>query len=123
MTKIEKIEWIDEDIKEADVTISDGTYSVICFACPFILHENDLFQDRISCLDVEYVLKAFESNPIVEKRDDAYSYFLRGKLIDRENKIIKIGEIEIDISDADVPGDIREGDIIEFIVSRLDILR
>jgi hypothetical protein len=121
MATITKVEWIDESGKEADVTISDGTYSVVCFSCPFTLRENDTFVDKIYCLDAENIVKSLEDEPIIVKKDGFYEYLLRGKLEDKEYKIVRIGELQIDISEIDIPGDICNGDIIEFNVSRLDI--
>ncbi len=119
MVVVKKIEWIDEAEKEADVTISDGNYSVKCFSSPFMLQENENFMDKIQCLDIENIFKSFETDPMIVKKDGFYEYFLRGKLED--DKVFRIGELKIDISDAYIPGDIYVGDIIEFSVSRLDI--
>ncbi|EGK2526149.1 hypothetical protein IOQ60_001957, partial [Listeria monocytogenes] len=114
MVKVAKVEWTDESQQEADVTISDGAYSVVCFSCPFSLKEDDIFMDVLYCLDVENIQKSNEPQQLVIKKDDFYEYFLRGKLEDKENKIVRIGELCINISEAYIPGDIREGDMIEF---------
>jgi hypothetical protein len=118
MVKIIKVEWIDKEEREADVTISDGTFSVVCYSCPFKLQEGEIFENRLYCLDVENILKTSEPEVIING-SDFYEYSVRGKLGD--NRVVSIGELQVDVSDADIPGDICSGDMIEFSINRLDI--
>ncbi|MEG0153664.1 MAG: hypothetical protein RR744_10930 [Cellulosilyticaceae bacterium] len=120
MIIIKNVERSDESQEEADVTISDGTYSVMCFSSSFMLKTNDEFKDKIYCFDVEDLCIATKSEPIVEKKDDFYEVFIRGKL-EEENSVVYVGELVIDISEAHIPKDICGGDMIEFSSSRLDI--
>ena len=121
MVIVDKINWIDERAREADVTITDGTYSLLCFSCPFSQHEKEIYQKLIYCFDVDGVIKSFESNPAVIKKSGFYEYMLRGELKKKESKIVSIGEFKIDISEAQIPNDIIDGDYIEFTVGRLDL--
>lgn len=121
MVTIEKIEWSDESREEADVTISDGINSVTCFSSLSALQVKDVFLDKLYCLDVENLYKSVEFEPLIKKKDDFYEYFVRGKLEMGENKIVFVGELQIDILETSIPGDIFDGDMIEFTVSRLDI--
>lgn len=81
----------------------------------------DVFLDKLYCLDVENLYKSVEFEPLIKKKNDFYEYFVRGKLEMGENKIVFVGELQIDISETSIPGDIFDGDMIEFTVSRLDI--
>jgi len=62
---------------------------------------------------------------MIEKKEDFYEYFVRGRLEERKGKIVCVGELQIDISidisEAYILIDICIGDMIEFTVSRLDI--
>lgn len=118
MMKIEKVNWIDAKAQEAEVIISDGVYSVTCFSCPLELQEQGIFNDTVHCLDVENIQKSFETSPLVKKGKGFYEYVLRGKF---EDGIVRIGGLQIDISNVAIPADIADGDVIEFNVSRLDI--
>lgn len=35
MLTIKEITWINEEIREADVVVTDGTYEIVCFSHPF----------------------------------------------------------------------------------------
>lgn len=120
MVIVDKINWINKEEREADVTISDGTYSVLCFSCPFNQKENDIFDNLIYCFEVKGIAKSFESNPSIIKKNGFYEYMLRGRL-EKKEKIVNIGELQIDISEANIPNDIHDGDYIEFEVGRLDL--
>lgn len=121
MVIVEKINWIDKEEREADVTITDGIYSVLCFSHPCNQNEKDIFNNLIYCFDAYDIVKSFECNPAIIKKSGFYEYMLSGELKSKEDKIVKIGELQIDISDGDIPKDINEGDYIEFQVMRLDV--
>lgn len=40
MVIVDKVNWIDKEGEEADVVITDGIYSVLCFSCPFTQNKN-----------------------------------------------------------------------------------
>ena len=121
MVIVDKINWVDKDEREADVTITDGTYTLLCFSYPFNQNEKDIFENLIYCFNIKDIVKSFESYPAVIKKNGFYEYTLRGKLEKREDKIVSIGELQIDISEANIPNDINDGDYIEFVVGRLDL--
>jgi hypothetical protein len=121
MVIVEKINWIDKEEREADVTITDGIYSVLCFSCSFNKDEKDIFDNMIYCFEAHDIAKSFESNPAIIKKSGFYEYMLTGELKSKEDKIVKIGELQIGISDANIPNDINKGDYIEFQVERLDL--
>ena len=121
MLIVERISWIDKNEREADVTITDGVYSIVCFSCPFNQNENDIFDNLIYCFEAHDIVKSFKSDPAIIKKEGFYEYMLIGELKSKSDKIVKVGELLIDISDADIPNDINEGNYIEFTVDRLDL--
>lgn len=122
MTFVEKIEWLDKENKEASVTISDGDFSLICYVSSCDLIKNEKFNEKIYCLDVEYIYLINDDTYEVERPDySCYGYILKGKLADIDNKIMLIGNIKIDLSTTHIPGDIFEDQFIEIKVPRLDI--
>ncbi|MBA4538854.1 hypothetical protein H1Z61_17580 [Bacillus aquiflavi] len=121
MPIIKKINWIDEHAKEADVIISDGEFSLKCFSCPFELKEGQEFEDYIYCLDIQYVYVVESNKYVINQIDEGYEHILQGKLIDIENKILRIGKLQIDISNGYIPKDILKNQFIEVKVSRLDL--
>ena len=117
---VTSIEWIDKSIKEAEVTVSDGKFSVICFSHPFNKTVNSTLSEPIYCLDIEGLMitdnEIFSAN-----RTDVYGYSICGKLIDKDNKIVLLGDIRLCLDNAHIPGDILSGSFVEFSVSRLSI--
>lgn len=118
---VKSIDWIDEENIEADVEISDGKYFIICFACPFNYQEGDVYKDTIHCLDIEYVYTSQENSYYVERIRKSYNYILKGKVVDLSNKIMKVGEIKIDVSNTSFPNDIYQDQFIEVKITRMDL--
>jgi hypothetical protein len=122
MPIIKKIIWIDKDIAEASVIISDTEFSLMCYASTCTLTENKNFEDYLYCLDVSYIYAVDSNIYEIKKTDETYyGYILKGKLVNKTNKIMLIGELRIDLSNADLPNDIMEGQFIEVKVNRIDI--
>ena len=120
MMKIVKINWIDESQQDADITISDGVYSITCFSSPCILKEGEVFKGKLYAFDVENVYKAYEKSPAIVKGEGYYEYFIRGEL-ELRTSTVQIGELLIDVSDALIPKDISGGEMIELKVNRFNI--
>ena len=53
---IKSIEWIDKESQEAEVLVSDSSFSVTCFSHPFNKRLGERLVDPIHCLDVENVV-------------------------------------------------------------------
>ena len=56
----------------------------------------------------------------VRKMPQYFSYFLTAQVIESEKKVVRIGNIIINI-DSPIPKDIINGEYIDFFVSRLDL--
>lgn len=118
--KIKKINWISQEVSEAEVIVTDGELEIMCFAQPLnYLEENELLEP-IYCLDVSDLVKAELSEYRIEKLDDNFSYSFLGQLIDKRDEKVKVGGLLLEL-DYNIPGDINEGDFISFNCQRLDI--
>lgn len=120
MIKIHQINWLDKTTKEAEVILYDGVFYLECFSSFLEYRLNQEFKDYIHCLDADNIYKVAGQEFKVEKKNQD-NYHLQGKLICRKEKIVKIGDFLIDISEAQIDGDIKENDYVEFDVARLDI--
>lgn len=117
---IKSIKWIEKEIKEAIVILSNDKTDLICFSQPF---EKTLFEkiDIIYCLSVENVCIS-EKNEYSIKYNQMYNtYTICGKLKDKKIGIVLFEDIKIDISNGYIPNDINENDYICFTTNRLDI--
>ncbi|MCQ9210209.1 hypothetical protein [Granulicatella seriolae] len=119
MIIVKKINWIDEDSGEADILLSDGMYSVECFCSDCNLSEGDVFLDILYGFNIKNIIKSFNGKYAIDKKDD--SFHIQGELVDMKNEVLQIGEFKIDLSDGDIPKDIKQNDYVEVDISRIDI--
>lgn len=120
MIWIEKVNWLDKDNGEADIYLTDGIYNVVCFSSSFYGDEEQEFNGQIYSYEAENVYKKLDKKCEIRKKDDGI-YHLEGKMVDRENKIVRIGEFLISLSDSQIDKDILLNDYLEFEISRLDV--
>ncbi|MBC1527829.1 hypothetical protein HCJ05_09965 [Listeria seeligeri] len=119
MITVKKINWLDEDAKEAEVTLTDGKYSVLCFSHPCMLKINDGYDEVLYGFNPINIFKLSEKEYSIEE-EEPDRFKLKGELIDSADSIIQIGNFKIDISAGDIAGDIYNRDFVELTVSRID---
>lgn len=117
---IKNIIWIDEEIGEADVIVTDGQYDIRCFAHPLFQQIGEELRGEISIFDYSDVIRSDTNFPI-SKYMGWGKHFLIGRLVDRTKGIVQIGDILLR-EVAPIPTDIQVGDYIEFSAERVDIL-
>ncbi|MDR1159579.1 MAG: hypothetical protein LBK69_03035 [Syntrophomonadaceae bacterium] len=118
---VKSIDWIDEEAQEAEVIVSDGSVSILCFSHPFKKNVNDILAEPIHCLDAENVAVSEEQVAYANRSNTTFGYSICGKLADKENKIALLGNIKLCLEDAYIPDSIPEGSFIAFDVSRFDL--
>lgn len=117
---IDKIIYFSKKDKEADIQISDGRYSVICYAYPV---ECVMVNQRVNSLygfDCSNIVKYNTKKYSIKKLSEYYAYSFIGKVMSLEDSIVKVGDIKIYL-DTKIPGDILKGEYISFTLSRLDL--
>lgn len=114
----EVINFNEED-SEAEVRVSDGDYSVECYAHPANMSVLKKKSDVIDGFCCESIVKADRKKYEVKKLSQYYAYHLTAQVVDKEKRIVCIGKLIINL-DADIPKDIVNGDYINFSVLRLD---
>lgn len=117
---VKQINWLSRASLEAEVIISDGKIDLLCFAHPMNYQEGQSLIEPLIVLDVSGVVKSNDYTP-PQKQSDTFEYYLTGKIIDKENGIIEIGNIQIEINSSSIPQDINQGEFISFQCSRLDL--
>lgn len=121
MVKVNKINWLSEEAKEAEVYLFDGDFNIIAFSHPF----NHTVGDNVTL--PLYTLNAKEIYSLngegifsVEKKGTAFEYKLAGCVISKASNQVKVGEFIIQL-DTPLPNDIEIGDYISFICDRIDL--
>ena len=116
---IADILYFRKEDSEAEVSISDGCYTVTCYAYP--CHAVQIGQTvstlyGFGCTDI---IRSDEAGYAVKKLPAYYAYRFVAKVVDNENRIVRIGDLFICL-DHWIPKDIMNGEYIDFTVARLD---
>ena len=119
MIFVKKIEWIDIDTKEADVTLSDNQYELVCFSDEFFGKIGGKFDDMLYAIVDGDVYKS-EDNLFLVKHLNNFEYFIIAKIFDKTRNIAQVGECLINTGGG-IPNDLENGEFVEFRVRRIDI--
>ena len=117
---ISRINSFRREDNEAEICISDGEYSLNCYAYPvksISLEQNICGLYGFSC---DGIVKSYDFNFSIKKLPQYYAYCLTAKVVSTNDHVVQIGKIYINL-DSELPKDIREGDYISFTVQRLDL--
>lgn len=118
---VKAIDWIDIDICEASVVISDGLFDIECFSSDCSYKVGDLIDDinelDIHALDIHDIYISEVNNETIISKS-GFRYELIGRY---DNNILFIGEIKIAIDNELVPKDISNGEYIHVCVDRFDL--
>lgn len=121
MTSVSKITWISVNALEAEVTITDGIFEVQCFSQPCNMIINQKVDNLIYCYNNSNVEKVDSNEFKVEKLYQPFAYKMIGKVIDKKELIVRIGDVKIQLEEGSIPRDIEENDYISFYCQRIDI--
>ena len=116
---VSSILWINKDIFEAEIEVTDGKYLIVCFSCDKYIAKGDYIKGTLSAIDINEV-RIIENNYSIQRIDSSFEQIINGRLSDNCSKI-NIGKMSININKSYIPGDIVDGDFIEGTISRVDI--
>ena len=114
------IEYCKED-HEADVCVSDGNYSVVCYLDEI---EDVYVGQRVSSIiafGCDNILRCDKAAFVVEQLPQQNEITFTAQVVSRDKAIVRVGEIVIDL-DSYIPGDIRNGEYISCNAIRLDAI-
>ncbi len=122
MVFIKKILWFDVTSEEAQVIVSDGEIDVICFSHPFTRKLLEPLHTPVCCLDISHIVISKERAMCAIKNGSYWGYWVRGKLLHRKLGKVCVGKIILEVDASCIPCDIIDGAVIEFEVSRFDLI-
>lgn len=117
---INAILHFNKEDSEAEVCVSDGMYDIHCYAHPTDVILIGQYIDKIYGFLCTNIKKLDIPNFQIVKLPEYYSYRISAQLMNKEEGIVRVGEIYINL-DEPIPKDIVNGDYIVFSVQRLDI--
>jgi len=118
MLSVIKISWIDEAAEEAEVTISDRSHIILCFAYPW--KGTKLPSDTVFELLDSVVMATSENTDYIQREGATYQHHLYGILLDRNKRLIKVGGLMFH-ADCGIPGDIGDNQRVEVTCDRVSI--
>jgi hypothetical protein len=121
MVKIYKINWLSKEAQEAEVYLSDGDFSIVCFAHPFNQALGDIITLPLHSLNTQEIyIQKHEKKVSIQREGESFKYKLSGRVINNVSNHVKIGEFIIAL-DVPLPGDIEISNYISLTCDRLDI--
>ena len=118
---VKNIHWIDQESLEAEVVISDGKYECLAFSHPCRLRVGDEVLDPLHSFEegLVYRVNDKETTIVRTKSTRYWAHEIVALVIDAKSKLVKVGNIRIVLGS--LPGDIVNGDLVEFCSDRLDV--
>ena len=119
---VKYIDWIDKDAEEAAVLVTDGTHNCWAFCHPCRILVGHSFSSPLYSLDEKSVVLVDPNTPleIVRQRSNSWSHRVVAVIEDKDKKIVTIGRLKLVLTQ--LPGDLKNGDIIECYPDRLDLV-
>ena len=117
MISIEVDKYLDEDTREAILSIVSGTVHLVVFSFPYNgKHLADTM--TLYALFATDLCREEYAAP-VKIEGNFFGYHIVGEVVSIKPPIVSIEDIHI-VLDAKIPGDIQTGEMLGFNVSRLD---
>ena len=116
---ISKIIEFSKDGCEADVYVSDGTFTIMCYAYPVdsvCLGQDVTAVFSYGCKDV---VREDKRTFRIQKLPQYYAYSVTAQVLSHQDSSVWIGKICIQLDTA-MPADISDGDFVSFSVVRFD---
>lgn len=116
---VRSVSWLSGN--EANLTVSDGDHSCVVFAHPFAGAVGDELREPLLGFNLDEIVVVGALAHKVSFVDGGHVQELIGKVVDLAKPLIRVGSIFVE-PDLPLPGDIAEGDTVQFTVKRLDYM-
>ncbi len=126
--EIKRIDWIDQDAKEAEVYFRVGSsfYWAFCSPCNFAKGsisniEIDFLEDEEMSYETFFTYNINKEMKIVPFDNSRTSYYCYGRIISVNPIVIDCGDIQLDYGEFTSDKKVV-GEYVYFVIARLDIL-
>ncbi len=116
---ISKILEFSKDDREADVYVSDGTFTIMCYAYPVDIIYLGQEITTLFSLGCKNVVREDERTFRIKKLPQYYAYSITAQVLSHQECSVQVGKISIRL-DTTMPADISDGDFVSFSVVRFD---
>ena len=115
---VKNIVWLDKDDNEAELEVSDGQWSCLVYSMPCSVKLNQEIPESLSCNGDYGITSSDTRDFLLRKMDSPYAYEIVGQVHNKEKSIIRVGNL-LFTADSEVPGDLNNGDWVQFVTDRL----
>ncbi|MGM0554962.1 MAG: hypothetical protein ACQEVA_01145 [Myxococcota bacterium] len=122
--KIADIRWLDADGDEAEVKVVsevDESLALWAYCHPCKLEQGRQLSEPLSTLGAKVVSAGIATPSIIRQKMHSWSYVLTGQAVDLAKGLVAVNDIVVEIGSHTLPGDIRTGDWVECVCSRLGV--
>lgn len=113
------IDWLSEEAEEALLSVGDATLVMQVFCQPCWLQVGATLAEPVLAYDSTNIVRAAQELAYARLVRQPFAHECGGKVVDAARGIAVVGSIPVEL-DGRLPGDIRDGDWIEFSCTRLD---
>lgn len=118
---IKEIKWLDQESKEAMLTVASDGHSLTCFSHPCSYKIGDVLTEPLECLDTDDVILCEKPEEDIEKLGKIFNYRICGRIKSKDESILEVYGFNLHLDKNKIPNDINEGAYIQFLSSRIDI--
>lgn len=119
--RVESIDWISKEAKEAEIVVSDGRFTCRAFAQPCSLLVGQVLEEPLHIFGAKNIMLSNAEEQSMEFQvEGQLAHRVTAVLQDLHSKRLVVGGIELILDDY-VPGGIQVGDMIEFECARIDV--
>lgn len=118
--KVQAVEYLSKDAKEALVHVTDGVYECIAFCQPCNKENGDLIHQPLLAFGTQGIETLDASEFSVQRIRSTLGYKICAKAIDIELGIVVVGAIRLEL-DLPLPGGVEVNSFVRFICQRIDL--
>jgi hypothetical protein len=119
--QVKNIKWLSVPAAEAEVEITDGTFTCIAFSCPCEVQVDDQLFEPLHVFDIRNAMLVDQVAPgIWNLTENGLGRKVIAELSDVSDQLLKVGGIVLVVEDR-LPGGLEQGNFIQFECARIDL--
>lgn len=115
------INWLSKSFGEAEVIVSDGSYICAAYSMPCDAFIGQVLQAPLHVFSICNLMRSDAGGLRIDRiKPTGLAQFLVAAVADVKKKYLSVGGLNF-VLDDNLPGDIKDGDLVEFECARIDM--